>query len=226
MVLQVGDICFKDTLNFTAPSSLSKYLKQWNVKESKSIFPYELFNRIEDLESCEEFPSQEKFYSNLKKCGVSDEEYEKAKNLYDQRHNLPIGHKERFRHMGDWLKHYNLLDTAPLMKAIGNSFTAFREYFNCDPITSLSLPSLAFQAMFALYPEDAPLSYSTNNEELRQLYRASIIGGLTTVTHRHINLEDNDSPWNSRYAPNGKKFTYCSFFDFNYCFPIFFFRNV
>ena len=215
MVLQVGDLTFKDVLNYTAPSSLSKYLRQWGATETKGIFPYELYTRIEEIEAAEEFPTQDQFYSTLKKCGVSDAEYEAAKSLFDQRFNLPIGNRNRFRHMGDYLKHYNLLDTSPLVDAISNSFAAFKQYFGCDPLTSLSLPSLAFSAMYNMYPKDCALSYSTQNEDLQQLYRSSIIGGLTTVAHRHINLENDESPPASRFATNGDRFTYCSFFDFN-----------
>ena len=215
MVLQIGNITFKDTLNYTAPASLGKYLKQWGAKESKGIFPYELYNRIEDIEAAEEFPTQDQFYSSLKKCGVSDEDYQAAKKLFEERFNLPLGNRKRFKHMGDYLKYYNLLDTSPLVDALCNSFSAFRKYFGCDPITSLSLPSLAFTAMFNMYPDNCPLSYSTQDLELQTLYRSSIIGGLTTVAHRHINLENDNSPPSSRFAPNGNRYTYCSFFDFN-----------
>ena len=215
MTLQIGDLTFKDVLNYTAPSSLSKYLKQWGVKEEKGIFPYELYHRIEQIEAAEVFPTRDQFYSSLKKCTVSDEEYQAAKKLFDYRFNLPYGDRKRFRHMGDYLKHYNLLDTSPLVDAISNSFAAFRRHFGCDPITNLSLPSLAFSAMFNMYPDNYPLSYSTRIPELQQLYRKSIIGGLTTVAHRHINLENDDSPPSSRIAPNGEKYTYCSFWDFN-----------
>ena len=87
-------------------------------------------------------------------------------------------------------------------------------------MTSLSLPSLAYRAMFSSYPDNQPLSYSPSDDDLRQLYRDSTIGGLTTVAHRQICLSDEsdekmNAPEAAIYAPNGKKYTYCCFLDFN-----------
>ena len=38
---------FGDTLNYTSPCKLSKYLQQWKVEEVKSIFPYQRYSSIE-----------------------------------------------------------------------------------------------------------------------------------------------------------------------------------
>ena len=40
---------FGDTLNYTSPCKLSQYLKQWNVEETKSIFPHGRYSSIEGL---------------------------------------------------------------------------------------------------------------------------------------------------------------------------------
>lgn len=215
MTLQVGDIIFKDVLNYTAPCSLDKYLKTWQANDAKGIFPHELFDRVEQICETETFPAYEKFYSMLKKTNVSREEYDAAKNLYDYHFNLPMDHPEKWWSMKNYLRHYNLLDVRPLVTAITNSFTAFTHHFKIDPYTHLSLPSLAFKAMFRLYDDVLPLSYSFGDDELRTLFRGSIIGGLTNVYHRHINLMDDTGPHNARFAPNGNKYTYVSFWDFN-----------
>ena len=214
-VFQCGEIIFKDVLNYTAPCNLDKYLRTWNATEVKSVFPHELFSSIEQVEKTTTFPAYEDFYSTLRNTNVDQGDYDQAKHLYNHHFNLPVGHPEKWSSMRDWLRHYNLLDVRPLVTAIENSFAAFTHHFYVDPYSNLSLPSLAFKAMFRMYDKNLPLSYSFGDDELRKLFRGSIVGGLTNVYHRHVNLEDDNGPRNARFAPNGNKFSYVSFWDFN-----------
>ena len=83
---------FGDCLNYSSPCNYSNYLKQWKVSEEKSIFPYQHFASIEQLEAAIEFPTKDAFYSDLTQQGVSDEDYENAKKEYDSRRELPGKH--------------------------------------------------------------------------------------------------------------------------------------
>jgi len=80
---------FGDCLNYSSPCKYSNYLKQWKVTEEKSIFPYQYFSSIEELEAATDFPPKEAFYSDLTEVGVTDEEYLNAKNEYNSRRALP-----------------------------------------------------------------------------------------------------------------------------------------
>ena len=216
-LMTVGKLQFKDTLQFTAPTSLSKFLKQWSVKENKSVFPYEKFQRVESLRAAVKFPDYEEFWSSLSQQNVDRKDYDTAKELYEYRLSLPVGHPDRWETMLDFLKYYNLLDTRPLVEALERCFDNFHLHFNVNPLNSVSLPSLAFDAMFHLYDKNLPTSTSfcAKNDEIRKLFRGSVIGGLTTVAHRCIELDSEDAPINARIAPNGEKFSYLSFWDFN-----------
>ena len=214
-ILSVGDIVFKDTLSFSAPCSLSKYLKQWGVSETKSVWPYSLFSSIEEIESTTVFPRHSDFYSVLKQCNVTEEEYLQARGLYNYHHALSPSDPNHWPNMKAFLCFYNMLDVRPLVQAIVNSFKAFQTHFNVIPLMNCSLPSLAFQAMFNLYDKNLPFSASFQNEESRKLFRDNILGGLTTVTHRHVNLEDERGPPNAHFAQSGDRFTSVSFWDFN-----------
>ena len=145
----VGDrkasITFRDVLNYTAPCRLSKYLKQWGSELAKSIFPYSLYNSIEEVEQATEFPPYEAFYSELTQSNVNREEYNDARNEFERRKRLPSNHPEKMNTMKDWLKYYNCLDTQPLVGAMENSFQKFFFYFKVDPNMHLSLPTLAFK---------------------------------------------------------------------------------
>ena len=80
---------FLDTLHFTSPCNYSGYLKQWGVEEEKSIFPYQFYSSVEELEAATCFPPIEAFYSELTGRTVSDEDYAISKNEFDKRRGFP-----------------------------------------------------------------------------------------------------------------------------------------
>ena len=116
---------FKDAMFFSAPGSLSKYLKQNGVSELKSVFPYSAYNSIEEIKNQVEFPAHSKFFSELKKTNISITDYNNAKEKYDRCKSLPNEHDEKMHNLSDWLKYYNLMDVVPLATAIDNSFKNF-----------------------------------------------------------------------------------------------------
>ena len=140
-----SSITFRDTLNYTSPCRLSKYLKQWGAKLEKSIFPYSYYSSVEELQAALEFPPYEAFFSDLTQSNVDFAEYESAKQEFERRKALPVNHPDHMKSMLCWLKYYNCLDTAPLVQAMENSFDKFAFYFKVDPNMHLSLPSLAFK---------------------------------------------------------------------------------
>ena len=211
-------IILKDALLFSSPCSLSKYLKQNNVTEKKSIFPYTFFTKIEQMAIYTEFPPRDAFFSELRNSNVSKTEYDQAKFEFYRRKALPENNPERMRSMRDWLSYYNQLDTEPLACAIENSFRNFFEIFGLDPSFCVSLPKFAQQCMFKLYSEREPLCYSFSKKEseARAFFRQSLTGGLVNCFHRLVDLSGRPHmPKNAQFAPNGKPLTSLMFFDFN-----------
>ena len=86
---------FRDVLNFSSPTSLDRYLKQWNVALSKSIFPYSYYKSVEELSRATEFPPPEAFYNDLRNTEVDHNLYDIAKEEFNRRKNLPDNHKEK-----------------------------------------------------------------------------------------------------------------------------------
>ena len=211
-------IVFKDALLFSSPCSLSKYLRQNNVKETKSIFPYTFFSKVEELELYTEFPPHTAFFSELRNSNVTQQQYLDAKTEFYKRKNLPNENPEKINSMRDWLGFYNELDTAPLACAINNSFQNFFNIFGIDPSFCVSLPKFAQQCMFKSYSPQAPLCYSFSKKEsnTRELFRNNLTGGLVNVFHRLVDLTGRpDMPHASQFAPNGAAFSSLLFFDFN-----------
>ena len=209
---------FRDVLNFSSPTSLDKYLKQWGVPISKSIFPYSYYKSVEELSEAIDFPPPEAFFNDLKQIPVDHNLYNTAKEEYNRRKNLPEDHKDKMHNMLDWLEYYNRLDTGPLVQAVVNAFTSFSSYFNIDPHQHYSLPSMAFRSMFENYNTNLPYAFSFDEkrDEIRRLFRANLIGGLSSVYCRHLDLSDEgNSPFNARHTPDGSPLTHAGFWDFN-----------
>ena len=217
MMLTVNQIQFRDVLDFTAPTNLSKYLKTWGASEAKSIFPYSFFKTIEEIEACTEFPPKEAFFNELKQVEIEQSDYDEAKSLYEEFKSLPESHPNHIQNFKGWLKYYNMIDCKPLSEAITNSFDKFYTCFKIDANLHLSLPSMAFKAMFNLSDKDSPcvVSFNEGNDDIRQLFRSAVIGGICNVQRRDLNLTDDESPRNSKIAPNGLRFKAGASFDFN-----------
>ena len=212
ITLTVGNIIFKDTLNYTSPCSLEKYLVQWKAPDAKGIFPHGYFSSIESIRECIDFPPIEAFYSKLKQCGPSNEDYLQAKSMYDTKLQ-----NEEWTNFSDYLKWYNCQDVGPLVIALSNCFEKFYECFQIDAMTRLSLPSIAFEAMFGLFDKSLPYvaSFTKKSEHIRQLFRSKVDGGVSNIYHRDIDLMDGTSPHNARFAPNGDPYTAVFFIDYN-----------
>jgi len=180
-----------DCLKFTSPCRYADYLKQWNIKESKGVFPYELYNSVENIMNATEFPTHAEFYSRLTCSNISLDDYNWARNEYNRRYALPEGHVEKMSSMMDWLKWYNLQDVEPLVKAMERSFKCFYDYFEQDASTFLSLPGIAEKALYRNFDPGCSYIYSflQKDNDIRALHRAKINGGIVNIFHRNVYIK-------------------------------------
>ena len=205
-------------LNFSSPTTLDNYLYQWGATVKKGIFPYGAYSSVEELRSAVEFPPMSAFFSELKQSNVAEEDYLAAKAEFNRRKSLPPGHPDHMESMACYMEWYNMCDTTPLVEAINNSFNAFHQYFGVDANSHASLPSMAFDALFKDYPDNLPYVFTVNNndDDIRRWFRDNLLGGLTTVFHRHLDLtNDNESPLAARITPDGSPLTAAVFLDAN-----------
>ena len=145
MQVEINDILFRDILFYTSRTNLSSFLVQWNITETKSVWPHSFYSSIEQIRSDKIFPQHSSFWSKLKNTNVPYEDWLSAKNEFERRKNLPKNHPDRWNSMLDHLRFYNSSDTRPLLTAIEKLSKNFHELFRFDPLTVLSLPSLAFR---------------------------------------------------------------------------------
>ena len=210
-------LIFKDVLSLSAPCKLEKFLANWESPTKKSIWPYSLFNSIEEIRATKYFPKRSQFYSELTGKTASIEEYIAAKGEFMRRRLLPKSHPEKIYSMAGWLRFYNLLDVEPLALALEKCFRSYSENFDVDPITASSLPALASEAMFKNFHPQSPLFYSIPDEfkEVNELFRSNVIGGLVSTYQRHATTTvDEKLPYRACHNSNGEQIKTVLFLDF------------
>lgn len=141
---------------------------------------------MDQLNSCVVFPPQKAFFNELHQKEIDDNEYQNARTLF----NTKIA-SNKWKNMSDYLRYYNLLDVVPLVEALKTCFESYAKFFDIDALRYLSLPSIGFQAMYNLFDDKLPLVFSFNKDgdEVRKLFRANVVGGLSTVFHRCVKLQ-------------------------------------
>ena len=212
------ELCFKDAYRFTSPCSYEKFVKSWEAQTFKSIWPYTLYHSVAEIKAAKKFPPLSDFASSLKgdqKPEMAD--YIIAKREFYRRKLLPVGHPDRICSMLGFLRFYNIQDVVPLVKALENCFDCYYNYFQVNPILSLSLPGLAQEAMFKSLKQDSPLifTFSEKNKEINKIFRSQVYGGLVNVFRRHVTtIQDASLPHNAQFAADGNPFTSIVALDF------------
>lgn len=84
MALMMEDVLFLDISNYLAAgTSYDKWIKAFQIPQTKGIWPYEWFQTIDQLQQ-DHLPPKEAFYSTLRQKGITDEEYEYAQHVWKQ----------------------------------------------------------------------------------------------------------------------------------------------
>ena len=184
---------------------LDKYLKCWDGGAVKMIFPYSLFQTVEEMCECTEFPTIEEFKRDKE---IDTEIYEKCKKLFESRMSLPTEHPDRWSSFVDYLKFYNLSDVHPTSIAMMNQFSIFEKNFGLSPYQCMGLPQFAKKSMYKMYDQFAPAIFSfSENSSATQVFREQTIGGLVNVYKRHVTLDQNEqAPAAAKQNKNGNYF--------------------
>ena len=209
---------FNDILNYLSPCDLAGFLRMTGSPTQKNVFPYQHYKSVKELKEATEFPEIDAFFSDLKSgLTCSQSEYDSAKEMFENRINLPDDNAEKWSSMLDYLEFYNNSDVVPLIHSIKQWFTVFENVFGVDGFQKQSLASMAQSAMFAQYNEISPLLHSLPpwQSSLLSKVRENIVGGLVTCLHRAVILDGSDGPEAAKIAPNGQPFSCVIPYDFN-----------
>lgn len=168
-----------DVCNFISPGfSLEKFLITYLGKSTKEIFPYEYIDSYDKLYETT-FPSINCFYSSLKKRNVTQDQYDRAKSIWDSLENKTLM---------EYLKFYNLSDVVPFMKAISNLSHFWWKLGKLNTFRDgLSLPGLAYKLAFSyMNPHTAILIPNNKYKNIvNKIIDNSIIGGPSIIFTRY-----------------------------------------
>jgi hypothetical protein len=180
-----GELKFIDVMNFLSPgTSYSRFLKAFDVTETKGFFPYEYFTDVSKLSEKSLPPLGQAWWSTLKgKCLLDDGVHSIQENY---KWLQKVWEEEGMNCFEDFLRWYNNLDVGPFVEALVRLSTFYFEK-GVDLFKDvISLPGVSRKMVFEI-GRQAGASFSLidkKNEDLYHLINDNIVGGPSIVFNR------------------------------------------
>ena len=209
----LGNLRFVDSVNFLL-SSLDKLVKgsdkfpimqrrfpeeNWQrLLLKKGIYPYEYMDSFERFHETQ-LPEKEKFYSSLSGKGITDEEYEHAKQVW-----AALG----CRNLGDYHDLYVETDTLLLADVFENFRKVCQERYGLDPAHYYSAPGLSWDALLKKTGVELEL---LTDMDMHLMIERGMRGGISMVSKRHAKA---NNPRVEGYDPE-KPTNYITYLDAN-----------
>lgn len=152
---------------------------KFDLLMKKSYYPYEYCTSYEIMKKTIRIPKIKDFYSTLREETIDESEYQIAKNVW----NL-----FNCQDLLDYTKIYCKLDTILLAEIFQKFRSDMFKFSNLDPSHYISLPSFAFDSMMKMTKCSIHL---LSDIDMVHLVDSSIRGGVSFVSHRFLETEDN-----------------------------------
>jgi len=147
----------------------------------KGVYPYEYIDSWERFEETE-LPPKEAFWSGLKEEHATEEEYERAQEMW-----RVFGCKT----LGDFHDHYVRMDAAQLADVFENFRKICLAQYGLDPAHYFTSPGLSWDAL--LKKTGVELELLTDYEK-HQFVERGIRGGMTKVSKRYAKANNPQVP--------------------------------
>ena len=183
----LGNLRFIDSVNFLL-SSLEKLVKgidefpimnklmpEENKRQlliKKGIYPYEYMDSFERFSETQ-LPDKEKFYSSLSGQGITEEEYARAKQVWET---------FRCRNLGDYHDLYVTTDTVLLADVFENFRKVCQERYGLDPAHYYSAPGLSWDALLKKTGVELEL---LTDLDMHLMIERGMRGGISMVSKRY-----------------------------------------
>ena len=190
---------WQSNFRYSSKNDIIKTEKCLDLLTEKGVFPYDYMNSFDKFND-EHLPSKEQFYSRLTEEDITNDDYNKAKQIWQH-----FGIKS----MGDYHDLYLKTDVLLLTDVFENFRDMCLSYYGLDPVYYYTLPNFAFDAMLKLTGIEIDLVY---DQEMYEMIEAGLRGGMTQTTCKKV--EANNKYMGSDYDKN-KASSYINYLDAN-----------
>ena len=158
----------------------------FDLMREKGIYCYEYVTSLSVLDETS-LPPKECFYSELTQEGVSDEEYERAQNIW-----------KTFKMRKLWNYHdlYLIMDILLLADVLTNFRSSCMKNYNIDPFHSFTVPGFAWQAALKMTKVKLEL---ISDKEMYLFLEQGKRGGVCAISKRYAKC---NVPGTGNYDPN------------------------
>ena len=181
--------------NYLSKGFSGKYLE---LAKQKGDYPYEYMDSFKKFNECE-LPSKDKFYSSLKDKNISDEDYERAKKIWNV---------FNIKNLGEYHDLYLKTDVLLLCDVFEKFINICVEYYELEPCHYFSISGLAWDAMLKMTGVDLRL---INDIDKYLFFEKGMRGGVSCITRRYCKA-------NNKYVTDYNKYkesTYITYWDVN-----------
>ena len=190
---------WQSNFRYSSKNDIIKTEKCLDLLTEKGVYPYDYMNSFDKFND-EHLPSKEQFYSRLTEEDITNDDYNKAKQIWK---HFDI------KNMGEYHDLYLKTDVLLLTDAFENFRDMCLSYYGLDPVYYYTLPNFAFDAMLKLTGIEIDLVY---DQEMYERIEAGLRGGMTQTTCKKV--EANNKYMGSDYEKN-KASSYINYLDAN-----------
>ena len=190
---------WQSNFRYSSKNDIIKTEKCLDLLTEKGVYPYDYMNSFDKFND-EHLPSKEQFYSRLTEEDITNDDYNKAKQIWK---HFDI------KNMGEYHDLYLKTDVLLLTDVFENFRDMCLSYYGLDPVYYYTLPNFAFDAMLKLTGIEFDLVY---DQEMYEMIEAGLRGGMTQTTCKKV--EANNKYMGSDYDKN-KASSYINYLDAN-----------
>ena len=190
---------WQSNFRYSSKNDIIKTEKCLDLLTEKGVYPYDYMNAFDKFND-EHLPSKEQFYSRLTEEDITNDDYNKVKQIWKH-----FG----IKNMGEYHDLYLKTDVLLLTDVFENFRDMCLSYYGLDPVYYYTLPNFAFDAMLKLTGIEIDLVY---NQEMYEMIEAGLRGGMTQTTCKKV--EANNKYMGSDYDKNTAS-SYINYLDAN-----------
>lgn len=159
---------------------ITKDKRKQDLLMAKGVFCYDFLDHHTKL-SCTSLPPKKDFYDSLNNQDISNKDYERAQNLWDQFNCKTIK---------DFMEIYEILDTVLLASVFEKFRNTTYQHFTLDPAQYISSPGLSYDAMLL---KTAVKIDTIPSIEMYSFFTSGIRGGICEAPHRYAQANNVSS---------------------------------